>query len=142
MAGLARHVLAEYYGCDPAKLDDAAYLAPLLEKAAKAANATVVQTCLHRFAPQGVSGVVILAESHLAIHTWPEYGYASVEVFTCGSQADPEAGHQYLLDNLNPTHHEIKVLTRGDLEVIKRYPVPEAEAKEYAELQKFSQGFI
>jgi S-adenosylmethionine decarboxylase proenzyme len=122
MEALARHVVAEYYGCDPAVLDDPARLQPLLEAAVAAAKATVITTHLHQFAPQGVSGVVILAESHLAVHTWPEYGYAAVEIFTCGDHTDPQAGHQYLLDKLRPAFHTVRVLERGDLGLIKRYP--------------------
>ncbi len=129
MQALARHVLAEYYGCDPAKLNDPDYLSPLLEEAVRAANATVLKTCLHRFSPQGVSGVVVLAESHLAVHTWPEHCYASVEIFTCGDTTDPEAGHLYLLSKLEPSHHTLQVLDRGDMETIKQHQCkPQADA--------------
>lgn len=127
MKSLARHLVAEYYGCDPTILDDPVLLAPILEEAAREANATVLKSCLHQFSPQGVSGVLILAESHLAVHTWPEHGYASVEIFTCGDSADPEAGHQFLLENLNPAHHERRVLQRGDLEKARRYAFSELE---------------
>jgi S-adenosylmethionine decarboxylase len=119
MRALARHVLAEYYGCDPALLDDPDRLRPLLEKAVVQANATVIKTVLHQFSPQGVSGVVVLAESHLAVHTWPEHGYAAVEIFTCGAEAIPEKGHEYLLEELEPAHHTVRVLQPGDLNVIE-----------------------
>lgn len=122
MRALARHVLAEYYGCDPKALDDQEFLRPLLEDAVRASNATVIKTSLHRFSPQGVSGVVILAESHLAVHTWPEYGYAAVEIFTCGDDTDPEAGHKFLLEHLKPAYHEVRVLERGDPSTIRQYP--------------------
>jgi S-adenosylmethionine decarboxylase proenzyme len=125
MAALARHVLAEYYGCEPGLLDDPARLQPLLEAAVRAAKAVVIKTQLHHFSPQGVSGVVILAESHLAVHTWPEHGYAAVEIFTCGDHTDPAAGHRYLLQHLKPAHHTVQVLERGDLRLIQRFPPPE-----------------
>ncbi|RMH41726.1 MAG: adenosylmethionine decarboxylase, partial [Deltaproteobacteria bacterium] len=80
----SRHVLAEYHGCDPAVLDDRGTIEPLMRRAAQAAGATVVGSMFHEFAPQGVSGVVVVEESHLSIHTWPEYGYAAVDFFTCG----------------------------------------------------------
>jgi S-adenosylmethionine decarboxylase len=123
MTALARHVLAEYYGCNPVILDDPEFLAPILEGAVIAAKATVIKTCLHQFAPQGVSGVVILAESHLAVHTWPEHGYAAVEIFTCGDTAMPEAGHEYLLEKLCPAHHTLRVLDRGDMDLIHQFPL-------------------
>ena len=122
MTALAKHLLAEYYGCDPAMLDNQEYLAPILEEAVRAAKATVMKTCLHKFSPQGVSGVVILAESHLAVHTWPEHGYAAVEIFTCGDVAMPEAGHQYLLEKLKPSHHTVRILERGDMSAIQENP--------------------
>ncbi len=121
MKALARHVLAEYYGCDPLILDDPAYLEPILAEAARVSNATVMDSCLHKFSPQGVSGVLILAESHLAVHTWPEHSYAAVEIFTCGDTTNPEAGHRYLLEELKPSHHELKLLERGDLETARRH---------------------
>jgi S-adenosylmethionine decarboxylase proenzyme len=114
MDTLARHLLAEYYGCDPRQLDDPQRLAPLLEAAVEAGRATVIRTLLHRFGPQGVSGVVILAESHLAVHTWPEHAFATVEVLVCGAGPDPEASHRFLLQRLRPARHELRVLGRGD----------------------------
>jgi len=127
MRALARHVLAEYYGCDPDILDDPENLTPLLEGAVRAAKATIIKTVLHQFAPQGVSGVVVLAESHLAVHTWPEYGYAAVEIFTCGDTTDPEAGHKYLLEKLEPTSHTVKILDRGDMDMIEQAADQEEE---------------
>ncbi len=121
MKSLAKHVLAEYYGCDPAKIDDPKYLSSLFEGAARASNATVIKTMLHKFSPQGVSGVVILAESHLAVHTWPEHGYAAVEIFTCGDHTTPEEGIKYILENLKPKHHEVRVIERGVMDEVAKY---------------------
>jgi len=128
MDALARHLLAEYYGCDPAQLDDPRLLAPLLEAAVEAGRATVIRTLLHRFGPQGVSGVVILAESHLAVHTWPEHAFATVEILVCGDGPDPEASHRFLLERLRPERHEVRLLGRGDLALIDqtRRPPPAA----------------
>ena len=122
MAGLARHLLAEYYGCIPSILDDQGALERILVGAADAARTTVVRVELHKFAPQGVSGVVILAESHIAIHTWPEHGFASVELYVCGLECEPEAGDAYLREHLEPTHVETRLLTRGCLEKARAYP--------------------
>ncbi len=86
---LGRHVLAEIYGCDPRILDDRDGVERIMVQAAVEAGAEVRQVAFHKFSPQGVSGVVVISESHLAIHTWPEYGYAAVDVFTCGDKVNP-----------------------------------------------------
>lgn len=86
---LGRQVLAEFSFCDPAAIDDEALVRSLLEEAARDSGATLLSTHVHRFDPHGISGVAILAESHLAIHTWPELGYAAVDAFTCGEHVDP-----------------------------------------------------
>ncbi len=89
MQGLGRHVLAEIYGCKFTILNDLERIREIFVSAALSAGAEVRETAFHRFSPQGVSGVVVISESHLAIHTWPELGYAAVDVFTCGSRVDP-----------------------------------------------------
>jgi len=90
-----RHLLVEYHGCDTRFLDDFSKLESAMVAAAEAAGATVVAKAFHRFAPQGVSGVVVIEESHLSIHTWPEYGYAAVDFYTCGDCV-PERAHELL----------------------------------------------
>jgi len=86
---LGRHVLAEMYGCDPKSLDDVEKVRGIMVEAAVKAGAEVREVAFHKFSPQGVSGVVVISESHLAVHTWPEHGYAAVDVFTCGPSVDP-----------------------------------------------------
>jgi len=86
---LGRHVLAEMYGCDPGALDSVEMVRQIMVDAATKAGAEIREVAFHKFSPQGVSGVVVISESHLAIHTWPEYGYAAVDVFTCGEKVDP-----------------------------------------------------
>ncbi len=81
---LGRHILAEFYECDPAMLNDTGAIERAMNEAAAASGATVVQSVFHMFSPHGVSGVVVVAESHLAVHTWPEYGFAAVDYFACG----------------------------------------------------------
>ena len=85
-----RHLLVEYRGCDPVLLNDQAHIESLMRRAAEVANATIVASVFRDFTPQGVTGVVVVEESHLSIHTWPERGYAAVDVFMCG-QANPHA---------------------------------------------------
>jgi S-adenosylmethionine decarboxylase len=79
-----RHVLAEMTGCPAAVLNDPAGLEACFRKCAEDGGATLVSSHFHHFSPQGVSGVVVIAESHVTVHTWPEHGYAAVDVFTCG----------------------------------------------------------
>lgn len=97
---LGRHILAEFVDCDRNSLNDPVAIQNLMLQAAKACGATVVQTVFHSFNPHGVSGVVVIAESHLAIHTWPEYGHAAVDVFTCGHGIDPTVAVEHLRDGL------------------------------------------
>jgi len=93
---LGRHILCEAYGCDPALLDDAKQVQAIMVEAALQAGADVREVTFHKFSPQGVSGVVVISESHLAIHTWPELGYAAIDVFTCGQSVNPWAACDYL----------------------------------------------
>lgn len=89
MRALGRHILAEFFHCDVDRLSDPVTIQNIMMDAANACGATIVQAVFHSYNPQGVSGVVVIAESHLAIHTWPEYGHAAVDVFTCGDSVDP-----------------------------------------------------
>jgi S-adenosylmethionine decarboxylase len=86
---LGTHIIVELSECEPSILSDVDKVTNILVRAAKEANAEVLQTAFHRFNPQGVSGVVVIAESHLSIHTWPEYGYAAMDIYTCGDHTDP-----------------------------------------------------
>ena len=108
----SRHLLVEYHGCNRALLDDLKGIEALMRVAAKAAGTTIVKSVFHPFAPQGVSGVVVIEESHLSIHTWPEHGYASVDFFTCG-EGDPERAHEVLREGLEAARSEVLVIDRG-----------------------------
>lgn len=114
MQTFGRHLLMEYQGCDRAILDDPERLEGLMRAAASAAHATVVAAVFHAFSPCGTSGVLVLQESHLSIHTWPEYGYAAMDFYTCG-ECDPFAGHLVLCEGLQPERHEIMDVDRGSL---------------------------
>lgn len=109
---LATHLMLELYGVDPALLDDVEVLKRALLAGAEAAGATVLGVLHHKFEPQGASAVVLVAESHLSIHTWPEHGYAAVDIFTCGT-ALPEKGVAPMVAMLAPAHHQVKTLMRG-----------------------------
>jgi len=116
---LGQHLLVEYYNCNPEILDDVAGIEKHMNDAALACGATIVQSTFHRFQPWGVSGVVVIAESHLAIHTWPEYGYASVDLYTCGEDIQPDAAYHFLKEALQAELTETQFLKRGNLDLIK-----------------------
>ncbi len=118
MKSLGRHVLTEYYGCDPRILDDEVLLKEIMEEAARRSGATIVKSVFHRFSPYGVSGVVVIAESHLSIHTWPEFGYASVDLYTCGETVDPWVAFEYLKTHLRAKTATTLELKRGQLDTV------------------------
>jgi S-adenosylmethionine decarboxylase proenzyme len=110
---LGRHLLAEFYDCNPNILNNTALIEQEMAAAAVACGATIVQQAFHHFSPYGVSGVVIIAESHLAIHTWPEYGYAAVDLFTCGDSCDPNVAYNTLRQALHAGEATCTELRRG-----------------------------
>lgn len=110
---LGTQLLIDLYGCQRCLLDDRKAVEKALVEAARAAKATVVETVLHRFSPQGVSGVIVIAESHLAVHTWPEHGYAALDVFTCSDTLDPERIVQELRRAFSALRCESRMVMRG-----------------------------
>jgi S-adenosylmethionine decarboxylase len=113
MKVLGRHLIVEYTGCRPGALNDAEYLETCLLEAVRKSGATIVRSVFHRYAPQGVSGVVVIAESHMSVHTWPEYGYAAVDFFTCGQTVDPYKANEYLKEALECRQAIVSELKRG-----------------------------
>ena len=116
MNALGKHLLLELKGCDDGVLNDIGFLREALLAAAGEAGATVLGESFHQFNPQGVSGVVIIAESHLVIHTWPEYGYAAADIFTCGNSVQPEKAAEMLVRKLGSKNHSIIEMQRGILD--------------------------
>jgi len=113
---LGKHLLLELKGCDKEVLNDLGFLKDALITAAGEAGATVLGESFHQFNPRGVSGVVIIAESHLCIHTWPEYGYAAVDIFTCGNSVQPKEAAEMLVRKLGSKNHSIIEMQRGILD--------------------------
>lgn len=113
MKHLGRHVLAEICGCDFDILNDISRVEEIMVNAALEAGAEVRECVFHKFSPQGVSGVVVISESHLAIHTWPELGYAAVDVFTCGEKVNPWDACNYLTDHFSAKQMTAKEIKRG-----------------------------
>ena len=118
MRALGRHLLVEFYDCDPEAINDLDLVENSMKDAALAAGSTIVDSVFRRFSPHGVSGVVVIAESHLAIHTWPEYRYAAVDLFTCGEKVDPWAARDHLQDVFCSRDSECRELPRGELRVL------------------------
>ncbi len=112
-AAIGQHVLADFSGVGAELLRDSGALETLLRAAAGAAGATVLASHFHHFGTDGgVTGVVLLAESHMSLHTWPERGFAAADVFMCGC-ADPMAAIEILSSALEPSDRQIEVLIRG-----------------------------
>ena len=109
----SKHFLLELYRCDYDKLNDESFLRCTLNKAAKIAKATVLNLISNKFEPQGVTAIVLLAESHMSIHTWPESNYSAVDIFTCGKNMSPEFASQYLIEALNAEEHFLRIIERN-----------------------------
>lgn len=107
-----RHLIADLR--DASRLEDAAHIEACLIAAAAAAGARLLEVRLHSFGPgQGVTGVAMLAESHISIHTWPEFGSACVDIFMCGASSDLEAGLDAIVDGLGAVVARRTILTRS-----------------------------
>ena len=115
MRALGRHVLAEMNDCDPDILNDHERIEDILIEGAKAAKATVIESVFHKFNPYGVSGVVVISESHFSVHTWPEYKYAALDCFTCGEEVDPWLAFNYIAKKIGSKKFTMTEINRGTL---------------------------
>ncbi|RMG17305.1 MAG: adenosylmethionine decarboxylase [Deltaproteobacteria bacterium] len=115
MHSLGRHALVDLYGCDPETLKDTAYIQKLLHDTAVELKCTIVEETFHTFSPWGVSGVIVIAESHLSIHTWPEYGYAALDLFTCSQTTELARLAGLLEEGFGATEVEYREEARGRL---------------------------
>ena len=113
MQALGRHMLLELFDCDTETLNSVDIVKTAMVEAAKRAQATIVDVVFHEFSPFGISGVVVIAESHLAIHTWPEYRYAAVDVFSCGEVLQPQVAADYLVEQFGAARASVVELQRG-----------------------------
>jgi S-adenosylmethionine decarboxylase len=110
---LGRHLLLELFDCDLDAINNVEAVKGALIEAAKRAQATIVDVVFHEFNPFGVSGVVVIAESHLSIHTWPEYRYAAVDIFSCGDILQPEIAAHYLVEQFGAERTSVVEMQRG-----------------------------
>ncbi|HWR89669.1 MAG TPA: adenosylmethionine decarboxylase [Dissulfurispiraceae bacterium] len=115
MHALGTHLLVELRDCNPEILKSLTRVKEALVAAAKEAKATIIDVSFHEFNPFGISGMVVIAESHLSIHTWPEYGYAAVDIFTCGDLIKPEVAAHFLIQLFESRNPSIVEMKRGIL---------------------------
>ncbi|MEO1404538.1 MAG: polyamine aminopropyltransferase [Cyanobacteria bacterium J06635_1] len=120
MESLGRHILVEFHGCSAEILNEVPLIESSMVEAAKESGATIISSVFHHFSPFGVSGVVVIQESHLAIHTWPEYRYAAVDLFTCGDSVNPWVSYKMLKRAFQAEHGSAVEIDRGQLELLER----------------------
>jgi len=119
MDALGQHLLIELYECNRETLNNEKKVKEILSSAAEICGATVLNTSSHKFSPQGISAIVMIAESHLSIHTWPEYSYAAADIFTCGITLKPEVAVDYLVKELEAKNFKLQKVKRGTLKLQK-----------------------
>jgi S-adenosylmethionine decarboxylase len=117
---LGRHLLIELYQCDSRVISDVRRIEEIMVEAAKKAKAHIVDVVFHNFNPNGVSGVVVISESHLTIHTWPEFNFASIDVYTCGSSVNPWKAYDYMSKQFRAKNFTAMELKRGMLPGMKK----------------------
>lgn len=113
MEALGRQILVEFYDCDSDKTNDIEFIESSCLAATEASGATIISHNFHKFSPHGVSGVVVIAESHVSIHSWPEYNYAAVDIFTCGDTIDPWVIQEHLKEMLDSESISSMEMKRG-----------------------------
>ena len=116
----SKHFMLELYRCDGEKLNDESFLRCILNRAAKLANATVLNLISNKFEPQGVTAIALLAESHISIHSWPESNYSAIDIFTCGQNMMPEVASQYLIESLMAKEHSLRVIERNPPQAVPK----------------------
>ncbi|MDY6909707.1 MAG: adenosylmethionine decarboxylase [Thermodesulfobacteriota bacterium] len=117
MKSLGKHLIVELYHCDADRINQVEEVERILVEAVNISKATIVQPVFHQFSPHGVSGVVVIAESHFSIHTWPEFGYCALDIFTCGDQIDSDASLRYIKKELRAESLFVTEIRRGMLDI-------------------------
>ena len=115
---LGTHLLLELRDCEPNQLDSLSFVRETLVSAAEELGVTILSESFHQFSPQGVTGILSIAESHISIHTWPEHRYAAVDIFTCGDSFEPSKAGELIIQRLNSRSPEVIVIKRGPVPVL------------------------
>ncbi len=132
MKSLGRHILVEFHGCSAEILNDVPRIEHDMLEAATKSGATIINSVFHHFSPFGVSGVIVIQESHLAIHTWPEYRYAAVDLFTCGDSVNPWVSYESLKAAFEAEHGSAVELNRGQLELLEKINIDLGDMRDVA----------
>ena len=111
---LAHHIIGELYSTSE-NINDLKFIKKVFMDAVKKAGLTVLTSKFHKFKPHGVSGFIMISESHLSIHTWPESGYVAIDVFTCGSLSKCREAYEYIVSMFKPAYHTKTEIARGKL---------------------------
>lgn len=142
MSALGRHILVEFFGCSSEILNEVVTIEQGMVAAAEKAGATVINSTFHHFSPYGVSGVVVIQESHLAIHTWPEFEYAAVDLFTCGDAVNPWTSFDHLKEVFQAKNYSALEMRRGAIDQLKRvnFEVKDQIGEAYKNPEKFNRS--
>ncbi|PZC50791.1 MAG: S-adenosylmethionine decarboxylase [Chloroflexi bacterium] len=119
---LGKHLILELKQCDKTLLNDLDYVKDSMMEAARTIGATILDETFHKFSPLGVTGVVAIAESHLTIHTWPEYAYAAVDIFSCSDTFKPQKAAAFLKDRFGAIESSTTEIARGILSELASLP--------------------
>ncbi len=117
MDALGKHVIAELYGCNSEIINNQELIEDIMLEAVELSGATIVKPVFHKFSPHGVSGMVVVSESHFAIHTWPEYGYCALDIFTCGDLINNQIALDHLKSKLQAANISVVEMKRGLLDL-------------------------
>jgi S-adenosylmethionine decarboxylase len=130
---LGTHLIIELYECHEELINNAQEVEEALIQAVEISGATMVQSVIHQFNPHGISGVVVIEESHFTVHTWPEYGYCALDIFTCGDEIDYYSALQYLKTQFQAKNLSVTEMKRGMLDLpVKKLlhkPMPNAASE-------------
>jgi S-adenosylmethionine decarboxylase len=131
---MGRHIIADLSGCNKKLISSVSFVQNILEEAVKKAKATIISSRFHQFTPIGVSGIVLLSESHCSIHTWPDEEYAAIDIYTCGEHVYPKVACDHIADKLEASRVYITSLERG----LRSYGAYKHETKSSQELELVS----
>ncbi len=137
MDPLGRHILLELEECHFKILNDLKKVEAVLLEAARLANATIIESRFHYFSPLGISGVVVIAESHFTIHTWPEFDYAAVDIFTCGKRLEPKLATEYMIRTFGSKKPAVVAIERGSLSTDEKFSQSNISSEEDPREQVF-----
>ena len=117
MQSLGNHLIVELYECEASLINNVRFVERTLIKAVKVSGAKMVKSVVHEFNPHGISGVIVIEESHFSVHTWPEYGYVALDIFTCGNTIDNYSALHLLKETFQAKSLSVSEIKRGLLDL-------------------------